>query len=166
MADVYNIRRQAIRIELLAEEVQRFAIRAMEFAINPVLSKVRDLTPRWKGGLVRESVGTRAEEGGRVQVVWGRGVVLRVHEENAQWSRMPPHKPILDWVEGKLGLAGKKAQSVAFAIRAKIKARGLTLPNKEGRGQMFKRTFDLMKQTRFHYQSFKSAMKQLLPKSG
>ena len=112
------------------------------------------------------SAGIRSENDGREQVVYmPPGVVPMVHEFNGSWTRMPPHQPIFDWVTGKLGLSGKEAQRVTIAIRRKILRMGLTLPNKEGRGQMFKRTFDLYTRTRAHYVVFKAALRSLLPRS-
>jgi hypothetical protein len=161
--DEVRIRRKAAEIRALALEVERAAKEALKKAAAVVKFQVIDKTPRWRGGLV-QAVKIREEEDGRRQLVYGEGVVFRVHERNAQWSRIPPHAPIKLWVEGKLGIASAESDSVAWAIQQKIKKLGLTLPNKEGRGQMIRRTKDLMRRTRFHFQAFASALKSLLRK--
>jgi len=40
-------------------------------------------------------------------------------------ARMPPYEPILEWVEGKLGLYFQEAEEAAFAIRRAIAKRGI-----------------------------------------
>jgi hypothetical protein len=159
--DSVRVERRAAEIGRFVPEVERFAMKALEKAAEVVRFKVMDLTPRWKGGLVQK-VKRRAERSGRSQLVYGEGLVFRVHERNAQWSRMPPHAPLRAWVVGKLGVSEDDADSVAFRVRRKIKARGLTLPNREGRGRMIQRTKDLMRRTRFHFQAFGSAMKSMI----
>lgn len=148
------------KIEDSIRKVERFAITALEKAVVPVRDTVRDLTPRNKGGLVR-LVLTRPENGGREQVVYGQGIVMQVHEHNAQWTKLPPHKPLVSWAESKLGLAGKAAESAAWGVAYKIKKRGLTLPNKEDRGQMFQRGFQRISDSGAHFVLFKSAMRLL-----
>lgn len=164
MADFIDIPIGPIeKIEDAIRKVEEFAKDALALAVQPIQDTVRDLTPRHKGGLVR-NVLTREEQDGRDQVVFGEGIVMLTHEHNGQWTKLPPHKPILSWVESKLGKAGKEAESAAWAVRYKIKARGLTLPNKEGRGQMFQRGFERMRDSGAHYVVFKSAMKRLAMK--
>ena len=162
------MREQRVRVQIAASElagfvrdVEEFAKKALVIAAESVKHQVMDFVPRWKGGLVR-AVKRRAEDGGRRQLIYGEGLVFCVHEHNAVWSKLPPHAAILEWVVGKLHKSGEDAESVAWAVRRKIKARGLTLPNREKRGKMIQRTRDLMRRTGFHFQAFGSAMKQLL----
>jgi hypothetical protein len=166
MADVFTIHVKAAELGRIAQDVERTARLALREAANPVLSQVRDFTPRWRGGLVR-SASIREEEGGRAQTVYmTNSVVAQVHENNGRWSKWPPREPIQAWVSGKLGLSGAAGARATFAIRRKIFQRGLTLPNVEGRGQMFKRTLNLMRQTRAHFRAFKVAFSRLFTTAG
>ena len=160
MPDIVRMRIQVGQAALAAAlaDVEKTLTEALEAAARVVKYKVMDLTPRWRGGLVQ---GIKEEVKGREARVYGEGVVMRVHETNAQWTKLPPHNAIKSWVEGKLGIAGKQADSVAWAIQQKIKKSGLTLPNVEGRGQMFKRTFDLVQSTGLHWHAFMAKMRQL-----
>lgn len=139
-------------------DVERTLIEALEAATQIVKFKVMDLTPRWHGGLVQ---GIKSEVKGREGRVYGEGVVMKVHEVNATWTRMPPHVAIKAWVSGKLGIGEPDADRIAWAIQKKILRRGLTLPNKEGRGQMFRRTYQIVKSTNLHWQAFMAKMRQL-----
>jgi len=143
------------------ERIKTWSRVALEKAMGVVADKVRDLTPRWRGGLV-QSVQTEARMGGDEQAVFAQGVVARVHEFNAQWSKLPPLEAIQMWVEGKLGLSGKDADRATNAIRWKIRRHGLTLPNAEGRGQMFGRTYHLMASTNFHINTFATVLENAL----
>jgi hypothetical protein len=137
------------------------AKQALAQAVLPVQAQVRDFTPRWRGLLV-EKVLIRSENDGMTQVVYLQGVVGRVHEMNAVWSAMPPAEPIQMWVEEKLGVPEEEARGVAFAIAKKIKDQGLTLPNREGRGQMFQRTATLFEKTKAHFAAFRAALSFML----
>jgi hypothetical protein len=159
--DSVRVERRAVEVGRFIPEVEGFAKKALIKAAQVVRFKVMDLTPRWRGGLIQR-VKMRAEDGGRRQLVYGEGVVFKVHEQNATWSKMPPHAPIKAWVEGKLHVPAGESDRVAFLIRKKILKRGLTLPNREKRGQMIRRTKDLMARTGFHFQAFGSAMKQMI----
>lgn len=141
-------------------DIERTLSEALLAATNVVKFKVMDLTPRYLGGLVQ---GIKSEVKGREARVYGEGVVMRVHENNphATWSRLPPHKAIKAWVEGKLGLSEPQSDSVAWAIQHKILKNGLTIPNKEGRGAMFSRTFRLVESTKLHWHAFMAKMRQL-----
>jgi hypothetical protein len=145
----------------LSDRVKLFSRAALGKSAQVVLGNVRDMTPRWKGGLVR-SIKSEGRMGGDEQAVYATGPVARVHEFNGVWSKPPPVRPLIQWVVGKLGLSGRDAISAAYAIRHKIFTRGLTLPNREGRGQMFARTFALMQSSGFHMTAFTSALKQYL----
>ncbi len=161
MADTFYVHVRAAELGRFVAKVEETGKQALRLVAAQLLAQVRDFTPRFRGGMVA-GIQERPEDGGRTRVVFGRGVVVRVHESNAQWSRMPPHRPIRDWVVGKLGIPEAQADSVAYRIRRKIRRRGLTLPNVEGRGKMFQRTSTLMRQTRAHLQTFKSAFRLLL----
>lgn len=161
MADSMFIGVRAAQLGQFAARFEQAAVRALKEAIQPVKATVMDLTPRWKGGLVR-GIRTRAEANGREQVVYTSGVVARVHERNAVWSKMPPFQPIHDWVVGRLGIGDPQATRVAWAVRKKIKGKSLSLPNREGRGRMFARTFERFTQTRAHVRAFKAALRMFL----
>ena len=161
-------RAERVRLQIAADQIEPFRLQVEAFAkqalvpaAESIKHQVIDFTPRWQGGLIRK-VKRRAENGGRSQLVYGEGVVFRVHEKNATWSKLPPHKPLRDWVVGKLHVGEDEADGIAWAIRKKIFERGLTLPNREKRGKQITRTKELMRRTHFHFQAFGSAMKQLL----
>lgn len=141
-------------------EIEETLTEALDAATKVVKFKVMDLTPRWKGGLVK---GIKTEVNGREGRVYGEGVVMRVMEDSphATWSKVPPHAPIKLWVEGKLGFSGKKADSVAWAIQHRIKEKGMRIPNKEGRGAMFARTFQIVQSTNLHWHAFMAKMRKL-----
>jgi hypothetical protein len=144
---------------LFEAKVREAARNALVPASQMVQSNVINLTPRWKGGL-QSRVLVRPENGGDQQVVYGTGVVMHVMENWTTWSKWPPQKPILDWVTGKLGLSGKKADSVAFLIRRKIGTFGLPIPLiYDNKGKMFKRTYELMAKTKAHFLAFAAAFK-------
>jgi hypothetical protein len=152
------------RIEDAIRRVEQFAVLALEKAVVPIRDTVRDLTPRGAGagaGRLVRGVLTRPEAGGREQVVYGQGVVMMVHEKNAIWTKLPPHKAILSWVTTKLGKSGKQAESAAWGIRHKIRRRGLTLPNREDRGKMFGRGYQRVRDSGAHFVLFKASMRKL-----
>lgn len=163
MARVINIRAKAGQVRRIVAEVEAAARRAMRETVQVVWANVIDLTPRWKGGL-QQSIQKEVTAGGLEGRVHTSGVVAHVMEANppAVWTKMPPYEPIRQWVEGKLGLAGKEAAGVAMAIRRKIKARGIQVPLKhDKRGGMFRRTVEKMEKTKFHLDAFVRAIRQI-----
>lgn len=152
-AGVAELQRAMLEIEGTLHE-------ALLTAANVLKFKVMDLTPRWKGGLVQ---GIRTEAKSREARVYGEGVVMKVMENrpHATWSTVPPHQPIKDWVEGKLGISGDQSDRVAWAIQMKIKRQGLTIPNLEGRGEMFSRAYKIAQSTNLHWEAFMAKMRQL-----
>lgn len=147
-------RNQLVEAVQAIEDAAKLALRA---AANVVQASVIDLTPRWKGGL-QSHILIRPQEDGRIQEVFAEGVVAAVHENNGTWSKFPPPAPIQEWVRGKLGITGEKEnRSVAFLVARKIFQRGLTLPNKEGKGIMFRRAFERQKASRGYLAAFKAA---------
>lgn len=160
MAYLVNVPSPPDALKQTMIEIEKASQEGLKGAVRVVKSKVMDLTPRHKGGLV---AGIKDQVQDREGKVYGTGVVMRVMEDNphAKWSKWPPHKPILDWVESKLGLSGKDAERATFGIRRKIFNSGMTIPNQEGRGAMFQRTFSLMKSSKFHMVAYISAIRQL-----
>jgi len=148
-------------LQLVPERVKIWARAALGKSARVVRDNVRDLTPRWKGGLVR---GVQAEPrmGGDEQAIYAKGVVALTHEFNGHWSKMPPKAAIEAWVAGKLGIGGKEGKRIAYMVRRKILRSGLTLPNVEGRGKMFQRTYQLMRASGFHMHAFMTALQQNL----
>lgn len=143
------------RLAQYVDRVHKEAREALDRTAELIAHNVLEITPVWTGGL-QDRIMRREEDDGEGQIIYAEGVVARVHEGNppAVWTRMPPRQPILDWVTGKLGLAGADASRAAYFIRKKILRRGLTLPNVEGRGMMFGRTFERMQATKYHFYEF------------
>jgi len=140
-------------------KVRAAAQSSLFYAAKTVQSAVIDFTPRWKGGL-QSSILIRPSDGGNRQTIYADGVVAKVMEAGGTWTKWPPHKPIMEWVEGKLGLSGKDAKRAAFFIRRKIFRFGIKIPlTFDGRGAMFARAFTRMKATKAHFLAFAAAFK-------
>jgi hypothetical protein len=164
MPDEIKINMTTNEIVALSEKVEADAISALRKMIRVVRDQVLNWTPRYTGKS-QSMILTREEEGGRVQYVYTDHVVNKVMEGNphAVWKRWPPFAPLKEWAMRKVGLGPKEAARMAVAIRRKLKLFGMQLPLKnDGRGMMFKRTFDLMRQTNFHWVVFRSAVRQSL----
>ena len=147
----------------LNEKITEAASRALSQAARVVVDRVRSHTPELTGAL-KLRVRTRGADGGLSRDIYGEGIVFKTHELNGSWTKMPPHAPLLSWVEAKLGLTGREANRIAWAVQKKIKREGLTLPNVEGRGQMIERTKEEMEATSFHFEAFSAAFKEELGK--
>lgn len=154
MADI-ELTIPAGELQNLIEKVREAARQGLMAAAGVVQAKVTDLTPRWRGGL-QSRILIKGNVYRDEQTVFAEGVVARAHENNARWSRRPPWKAIHAWVTGKLGLSGKEANRAVAGIRRKIFLFGLTLPNREGRGQMFKRGYEVMNSTKAHMTAFRA----------
>jgi hypothetical protein len=150
----------------LEEKIRAAAQKSLFFAAKTVQSAVIDFTPRWKGGL-QSNILIRPSDGGNRQTVYATGVVANVMEAGGTWTKWPPHKPILEWVEGKLGLSGKDAKRAAFFIRRKIFRFGIKIPLKfDGRGAMFGRAFARMRATKAHFLAFSAAFRSKVLSGG
>jgi hypothetical protein len=147
----------------LAQRIADAARVALERAALAVKFHVVSKTPVNMGGL-QQAVHQEAREDGLERVIYGEGVVFATHEMNGSWKSLPPHQPLKQWVEVKLGISGKEGDGIAWAIAQKIKARGLTLPNVEGKGRMIARTKDEMESTDFHFEEFARTLKEELSK--
>ena len=161
--------------EVLAKDIDRFmaqvetsAIQALRETVEVVRDNVLNLTPRWTGEL-QSGVLIRELDDGRQQEIYGGGseenkmkfLVFEGNPPAGPWRAMPPHQPLKDWAIRKLGKTPKEADGFAFGVRRKIFRRGMQLPlAHDGRGQMFHRTFETMRQTRFHFVVFASALRQ------
>lgn len=140
-------------------KVRAAAQNALLYAARTVQSAVIDFTPRFKGGL-QSGILIRPSDGGNRQTVYAGGVVAHVMEAGGTWTKWPPHKPIMDWVEGKLGLSGKDAKRATFFIRRRIFRFGIPIPLVfDRRGAMFARAFQRMKATRAYFLAFVAAFK-------
>lgn len=162
MEDNLNISAQVDQLSALASKIQDWAKVALWKAAQIVRDKVVDLTPRYSGQL-QGSISIRELDGGTAQEVFADGVVAHVMEGRppAQWTKLPPFQPLRAWVEGKLGLSGKEADSRAARIRWSIFRYGIRVPLKgDGRGMMFKRSYDYMMATHFHWFAFVAAMRR------
>ena len=167
-SETITLRAAAREIAGLVRKIRADAVIALRSAIQVVRDNVRDLTPRWKDRLIR-AIATREEDGGNTQAVVVAGdqkvqVVAHVMEANppAVWTKYPPHAPLVEWVESKLGLSGEAADRAAWAIRANIKRRGIAVPlTHDQRGGMFRRTYEKMLATAFHFRAFATVFKAL-----
>lgn len=140
------------------QKVRRAAESGVSAGLDIIKAKVIDLTPRYTGKM-QSYIFTRQPEP-LSGFVYTEGVVPMVHEKNAVWSKFPPIAPLQGWVQKKLGISDeKKSKSVAFLIARKIRTRGLTLPNKEGKGQMFARARAAMAASGAYFVAFAAKMK-------
>lgn len=150
----------------LETKIRNAAQTSLIYAARTVQSAVIDFTPRWKGGL-QSRILLRPEDSGNRQTVYAAGVVANVMEAGGVWTKWPPHRPIMEWVEGKLGLSGKDAARAAFFIRRKIFRFGIPIPLRfDGRGAMFRRAFARMQSTKAHFLAFAAAFKSKVLSGG
>lgn len=131
------------------ERVKFYARMSLAKMARTVQKRVKDKTPKLLGGLVR-SIDISEGMGGDERKVYAEGVVARVHEFNAVWSKPPPWGRLAIWAVLKFGVALKEAERIGRRVSWKIFKRGLTLPNKEGKGKMFARTLWGMRCTNSH----------------
>ena len=149
-------------MEGIVAVIEDAARSALDATAQVVAAQVREFTPVWTGEF-SASIQPEMEDGGDTQVVASTDELLSsVFENNGSWGKMPPDAPIRQWVEGKLGLTGRAADRATWGIRRKILHNGLTLPNIEGKGQMFARTFKQMEATNFHMQTFTAMLQASL----
>lgn len=88
--------------------------------------EIKRLTPEGAGPIhLRDTIFQKLEMRG--ESLWGMVGTPAVYGEPLEYgtrAHFPPLKPILFWVEKKLGLMGKEAKSAAFCIARAISKRG------------------------------------------
>lgn len=94
---------------------------AMDESVLMMQREITSASPVGAGGQLRNSWSSDVNLQG-VTVVGLVGTPIEYAEAVELGTRphFPPVAPIQDWVESKLGLQGKEARSVAFAIATKI----------------------------------------------
>jgi hypothetical protein len=101
--------------------------------------EVKRLTPEGAGPIhLRDTIFQKLEMRG--EGAWGMVGTPAIYGESLEYGtrpHFPPIKPILFWVEKKLGLSGKEAKSAAFCIARAISKRGT-----KG-AHMFGKAFDM-----------------------
>ena len=87
---------------------------------------IKRLTPEGAGPIhIRDTIFSQV--GIRGESVWGMIGTPAIYGESLEYGtkpHFPPVAPIRFWVERKLGLMGKEAQSAAFCIARAISKRG------------------------------------------
>jgi hypothetical protein len=101
--------------------------------------EIKRLTTEGAGPIhLRDTIFQRLEMRG--ESAWGMVGTPAIYGESVEYGtrpHFPPIKPILFWVEKKLGLMGKEAKSAAFCIARAISKRGT-------KGQhMFEKGFEM-----------------------
>jgi hypothetical protein len=126
LTDKYPVASQDARVSRITE-----ALLLLEAA-------VKKLTPVGAGPIhLRDTIFEMVETGGQsVMGLLGTPCVYGEPVEMGSGPHFPPIAPLQFWVEKKLGIEGKKAKSVAYAI-ATIMARSSRLGQK-----MFSKGFD------------------------
>jgi hypothetical protein len=117
-------------VERLTREYPVVSQQVREAKITEALAllerMVRDETPVGAGPIhlrdtIHPTVGVTGEK------VWGILGTPAVYGESVEFGtkpHFPPVGPLVHWVERKLGIQGKEAQSVAFLIARAISKRG------------------------------------------
>ena len=88
--------------------------------------EVKRLTPEGAGPIhLRDTIFQKVEMYG--ESAWGQVGTPAIYGESVEYGtkpHFPPIAPLIFWVEKRLGLSGKEAKSVAFAIARKISKKG------------------------------------------
>ena len=88
--------------------------------------EIKRLAPEGAGPIhLRDTIFTKVEMAG--EKAWGMIGTPAVYGEPVEYGTLahfPPVKPILFWVQRKLGLSGDEAKSAAFCIARAISKRG------------------------------------------
>ena len=97
---------------------------------------IKRLTPEGAGPIhIRDTIFQRLEMRG--ESAWGMVGTPAIYGESLEYGtkpHFPPVAPIRFWVEKKLGLSGKDAQSAAFCIARAISRRGTKGAKMFGKG--------------------------------
>lgn len=106
--------REQLRENLLSPTVIERVINevAQKFLIPKFLSLGMEATGEWRSSLHAEG-----------NILRGRGYTKQL-QYGRKPGRKPPIAPLITWVEAKLGLSGRQAVSVAYAVRHKIAEEG------------------------------------------
>ena len=143
MADAVSIKVDLKELEALAKRYPEASTTARRGRLTEALllleREVKRLTPEGAGPIhLRDTIFQRTEMRG--ESAWGMVGTPAIYGESVEYGtrpHFPPLKPILFWVEKKLGLMGKEAKSAAFCIARAISKRGT-------KGQhMFQKGFEM-----------------------
>lgn len=87
--------------------------------------EVQERTPTYLGTLRKSIIGdVRALPGIGVEGVIGSPLAYAVPVELGSKPHMPPVQPLVEWAKAKLGVRGKEAERVGFAVARKISRTG------------------------------------------
>lgn len=127
-------------LERLTKEFPEASLRARESRLTEALllieGAIKQLTPVGAGPIhARDTIFQNVNfHGENVVGIVGMPVMYGAPLEYGAKPHFPPVAPIMFWVEKKLGLAGKAAQSAAFCIARAISKRGTTGAHMFGKG--------------------------------
>lgn len=160
---------QAIQAQV-REQIEAASVDALQAVGDVVRDNVIDITPRNLGDLQSAIVHdvVQGADGDDYTVVYQDtnkvpAVIGKVMEAGGQWNKLPPHKPIKDWVLTKVGLPEKEAERMAWALQHRILRYGIPIPlTQDGRGAMFSRTVEKMESTSFHFWVFTAELRRRL----
>ena len=107
---------------IVAEEMAR----AVEEGTQRTLREVQERTPVGATSMLRESIAARpvAVTGDAVTGAVSTSVRHAVPVEIGTKPHRPPVEPLADWAKARLGLSDREARRAAWAIAARIAARG------------------------------------------
>lgn len=140
MADDIKIKVDLEELKSLTKRYPEASLTARRGRLTEALllleREVKKLTPEGAGPIhLRYTIFQRLEMRG--EGAWGMVGTPAVYGEPVEYgtrAHFPPIKPILFWVEKKLGLMGKEAKSAAFCIARAIARRGTKGRHMFGKG--------------------------------
>src|SRR4030042_799394 len=130
MADAVKIKVDLTGLEGLIKRYPEASEQARRSRLTEALIRreaaIKRLTPEGAGPIhIRDTIFSHV--GIRGESVWGMIGTPAIYGESLEYGtkpHFPPVAPIRFWVERKLGLMGKEAQSAAFCIARAISKRG------------------------------------------
>lgn len=143
MAGEINIKVDLTGLEALTKRYPKASETARRSRITEAMllleGAIKRLTPEGAGPIhIRDTIFQKVSMSG--ESVWGLVGTPAIYGAPLEYGakpHFPPIKPILFWVEKKLGLAGTEAKSAAFCIARAISKRGT-----KGAG-MFQKGFEM-----------------------
>jgi len=140
MAEAARIVADLKGVEELARRYPEASMTARQGRLQEALllleREIKRLTPEGAGPThLRDTIFSKVEMYG--EKAWGMIGTPAVYGEPVEYgtrAHFPPVKPILFWVQRKLGLSGKEAQSAAFCIARAISKRGTKGAKMFGKG--------------------------------
>ena len=130
MAEAIKIKVDLQALEALTKRYPEASAKAREGRLTEALllleRAVKNLSPEGAGPIhFRDTIFHKVTAFGEsTQGLLGSAAVYGAPLEFGTRPHFPPIKPILFWVEKKLGLAGKEAKSAAFCIARAISKHG------------------------------------------